>query len=236
VTPDQLIADLQSEPGYATGRRAYPRTVTLPDTLAVVARLFEEVDRGVAARAEAARRGGVAIACRRGCNACCAEPIMVLVPTAIAVASWLAEPAHAGERSRFLAAYPAWREAVGDGLDRLAELTGGPDREAQAAAHTAHQRRRILCPFNHEGDCGIYPVRPTVCRNAHAVDTADYCAGDHPSGKAATRLAFVPLDELLRHVRRTEQALHFAIGARQLRLTALPDLVHTLLTGAGPSP
>src|SRR5262249_54904858 len=116
-------------------------------------------------------------------------------------------------------------------LDGLAEVIAAGDREAQATAHVAHQRRRILCPFNHDGDCGIYPVRPTVCRNGHAVETADYCAADHPSGKAATRLAFVPLDEFLRRVRLTEQALHLAIGARPLRLTALPDLVYALLTG-----
>jgi len=230
---DRLIADLLADPGYTSGRRAYPRTITLPDALGVIGRLFAEVDRGVAARADMARAGGVTIACRRGCNACCAEPILVLLPTALAVATWLAQPDRAEARAAFLAAYPVWRAAVGDTLDQLSDLAAGGAREEQAAAHLAHQRRGLLCPFNHGGDCTIYPVRPVVCRNGHAVDSADYCGGDHPSGKAATRLAFVPLDDFLKRVRRVEQALHLAIGGGALRHVALPDLVHALLARVG---
>ncbi len=228
---DRLISDLLADEAYASGRRVYPRTVTLADALAVVARLYAEVDRGVAARADAARRDGVTIACGRGCNACCAEPIMVLLPTAVTVAAWLARPEQTEARARFLAAYPGWRAQVGDRLEKLSELGApGKPREPFAAAHAAHQLRRILGPFNHGGDCTVYPVRPVVCRNGHAVETADYCAGDHPSGKHATRLAFAPLDDFIRRVRLVEQALHFALGARPLRQTALPDLVYALLT------
>ena len=169
---DRLIADLLSDQGYASGRRAYPRSVSLQDTLAVVARLYAEVDRGTAARADAAAAQNVRLACGRGCNACCAEPIMVLVPTAIAVAVWLTPPENTVARDRFMAAYPGWREAVGDSLDALAELRERGDVATRTAAHAAHQLKRILCPFNHEGLCTIYPVRPVVCRNGHAVDSA----------------------------------------------------------------
>ena len=34
-------------------------------------------------------------------------------------------------------------------------------------------QRRAMCAFNHEGACSIYPVRPAVCRKAHALDTSE---------------------------------------------------------------
>jgi hypothetical protein len=228
---DRLVGELLSDEGYATGRRVFPRTVTPVEVIAVLARLHAEVDRGVEARAAAAARDNVAIACRRGCNACCAEPIMVLVPEAIAVAAWLMRPESRAVREAFVAAYPKWRAAVGDSLEKLAELDALGDRAAHTAAHIAHQRRHVLCPFNRGGDCTIYPVRPNICRNGHAIDTADYCGADHPSGKAATRLAFVPLDDFVRRVRRVERGLHLAVGGGPLRLAPLPDIVFKLIEG-----
>lgn len=227
--PDTLIAELLADVGYASGRRAFPRTVAVDDALAVVARVHDEVDRGIAARTAAAAEEGVQLACRQGCSACCSEPIMVLVPEAMTVASWLASPERDEQRAAFLAAYPEWRAAVGDSLERLAELDRAGDRAEKVTAHLAHQRRHILCPFNRDGDCTVYPVRPTICRNAHAIDSAEYCGADHPSGKAATRLQFVPLDEFLVTVRRVDRALHGAVVGTRPRLAALPDLVHTLL-------
>jgi Fe-S-cluster containining protein len=60
------------------------------------------------------------------------------------------------------------------------------------AAHIAEWRKSVLCAFNRGGECSIYPVRPTICRSAHAVDTAAYCTG--AAELPAVRVAFANLD------------------------------------------
>ena len=61
-------------------------------------------------------------------------------------------------------------------------------------------------------------------------DTPDYCGADHPSGKPATRLAFVPLDDFLGKVRRLERALHHALGGPRGKPESICVAVHRLLT------
>jgi hypothetical protein len=180
-------------------------------------------------RAAAARQSGLTIACRRGCNACCEELVLVYHPEAERIARWLDLPENAAARAGFLERYPGWREAVGDAPARLADLVAAGDKAGYDAAHVAQWRRRILCAFNDGGDCTIYEVRPVNCRNAHALDTADHCAGDDPSGKVAARLQFKPLDDFLARVRKLERAAHHAIGGPTYRPEALPDAVHRRL-------
>jgi Fe-S-cluster containining protein len=222
-----LVADLAKDPAYATGRRSYPRTVTADDAIEIAEGLEGEVERGVEARARQIARQGMTLACRRGCNGCCEEPIMVFRPEALAVARWLADPERAAIRERFLAAYPRWKETIGDAPARLAALSSGDDADAYRRAHIDGWRKRAMCPFNQEGDCTIYPVRPMTCRNAHAVDTSDRCSGASP--EPAARVTFVPLDQFLERSRRLLAAVHNAIGGPKATLEPLPDAVKALL-------
>src|SRR5262245_54302966 len=105
----QLVDQLTSDPGYASGRRSFPRTVTAEDAERIAEAMTHEIDRGCDARARVAERDGVKIACGRGCNGCCQEPILVYRPESLRVASWLARPENTATREAFLATYTIWK-------------------------------------------------------------------------------------------------------------------------------
>jgi len=222
---DALIGQLLSDPAYASGRRAFPRTVSREDADAIADLVQREVDRGVTARAESAARDGMRIACCRGCTGCCEEMVLVYAAEAERIAAWLRRPENATVREGFQSRYLGWRKSVADAPARLTELVSRDDQEGYETAHVTQWRRRVLCAFNVDGDCSIYDVRPVACRNAHAVDTAEHCVGDDPSGASATRLQFKPLDDFLARVRRLERATHHALGQAPKRPEALCDAV-----------
>jgi Fe-S-cluster containining protein len=201
------------------------------DADAITARLAVQVDRAADARAEASARQGLPVVCSRGCNGCCEEPIMVWAPEAQIVARWLMAPAQAEIRARFLAAFPAWQRAAGDGPRRLAELTARRDGAAYLAEHRAQWARRVLCAFNHDGDCSIYPVRPLTCRNGHAVETHERCSGANAGGQPAARLQFPPLDDYLISADAVLRAVHGATRDDR-KVQALCEAVHRLLQSA----
>ncbi len=223
-----LIAQLLADAGYASGRRSFPRSVSRQDAADIAGIIHDEVDRGVAARQEAAAQEATKIACGRGCNYCCEEMVLAYEPEALAIVRWLRRAENEAARARFLEAYPRWREAVGDAAERLPALVAAGDAPGYKEAHVAQYRRRVLCAFNVDGDCAIYPVRPTNCRNAHAADTAERCRVD-AGLPPPTRLAFVPLDEFLVKARQLDRATHHAIGGKRGRPEALCVAVHRLL-------
>lgn len=80
------------------------------------------------------------LACQPGCTACCRQDLSVTVVEADAVFTWLrahGAPPQDGSRT------------VIDGHGRFDELSGGQDCSFLAAG----------------GLCGIYPVRPIICRS-----------------------------------------------------------------------
>lgn len=226
----QLVTDLNSKPSYATGERAFPRPVTDDDAIALAEALAEVVDEATAARAGIAAKQGMTIACKEGCNACCEVMVMVYRPEALAIARWLDMPEHAAARASFLAAYEGWRAAVGDVPERLTERFVARDAAGYDALHLEQFRRRMLCAFNHEGRCAIYPVRPLGCRNAMAIDTSDLCAAD--SERPPVTLAYAPLTELLQSYTRLLRAAHNANAPKaRHRQESVCAAVYRLLEG-----
>jgi Fe-S-cluster containining protein len=223
-----LVAALESDPGYATGRRAFPRTLERADATLIAERLSDAVDEGAARRAEKGAAQGMHLACAPGCSACCEQLIMVWLPEALRAAEHLARPENAAAREAFLAAYPAWRERMGDAPERVAELTARGQVEAQREALIGVWKQRILCAFNHRGLCGIYEARPNICRAHHALETSDRCRADTPVPPST--LAFVPLDDFLRRAGRLNSAMHHALGGARGRTVALCDAVYRHLT------
>ncbi|MSP60939.1 MAG: hypothetical protein EXR72_11460 [Myxococcales bacterium] len=206
----ELAAELAGKASYATGARPFPRPVGDEECSALAAALAAQVDLGTAARARVASESGFTIACREGCNACCEVMVMVYRPEALAIARFLDRPENAAARAAFLAAYRPWRVAVGDAPERLTDRFVAGDPVGYDALHLLQFRRRVLCAFNHEGRCTIYPVRPLGCRNALALDTHELCAADHPSGRAPAALAFVPLDRFMQSATKVLRAAHNA--------------------------
>ena len=225
-----LVGELMSDPGFTTGERAFPRALPVADGIALVAVMHAETDRWTAVRARVAEESGMGLACGRGCAGCCETVVVTSLPEALAVAAWLSLPEQEAARKRFLATFPPWFAAVGDAAEVLARLTDhSADRERYEAAHIDQWRRRIPCAFNQEGDCTIYPVRPVVCREAHAVRTNEHCFGERGDTIPPGRLKFGPLDDVLRRCHVLLQATHNALTDEKNRYASLCVAVYRLL-------
>jgi Fe-S-cluster containining protein len=226
----EIVSELGSDERYATGQRRFSLPVSADDAAEIAEALMAEVDLGVEARARAA--ANKQFACKRGCNACCEELIMVWLPEAMAVARWLGRPQNAEVREHFLAAYPRWRPAVGDAPERIARAFARGNAARVAELHIEQWQKRVMCAFNRDGDCTVYAVRPAKCRTGHAIGTNEHCYGDDESGVPAARLSFPPLDDYVDKARTLLQAAHIAVGGAPGHPWALCEAVHGLLTGA----
>lgn len=219
---EELGADLE---GYA-GQKKFPRKLRLDEVADLATFVQDQVDKGVDARAEAIARTDNALACKRGCNGCCEEPIMIFGPEAARVWQWLERPANKEVRRLFLAAYPAWKAQIGDTVEALAERFD-TDPASYVSHHVEAWRKGVLCAFNRDGDCTIYPVRPVICRTGHALNTSARCSG--ASEESAERATFVPLDDFVKRTRSLLVAAHNAQRGSRGRPRALPLAVHELL-------
>jgi Fe-S-cluster containining protein len=230
-----LVTQLDSDPRYALGSRRFPGYVTNDDAVDIASAFAAEFDEGAAMRGKYAAQKGLQIACKSGCNDCCRIQVVVYAPEAQRIARYLLEPAHAAEREAFLAAYPAWRAQLGDAPERLAELGKDPDKKAQyERLHIELWRKGVLCAFNEDGRCSVYAVRPLVCRNANALDTAERCAPG--SDKPAASAQFVPLDDFLKKSTRLMHAVHNAVSPSRHHQESLPSAVFKLLEKAKTKP
>jgi hypothetical protein len=154
--------------------------------------------------------------------------ILVLEPEAQVVATWLARPENREAREAFFRRYRGWREAVGEAPRRAVELVAR--REPLETLLGDIWRRRVMCAFNQNGDCTIYPVRPNTCRVAHALDTNVHCAGDDASGVPARSMPFPPVDAAVQQTNRILLMSHLAVeGSRGGPPEALCAAVHRLL-------
>ena len=150
-----------------------------PVRLDEVLLLLRQLDDGVVdvavRRAEAER--GEAVACRKGCSACCrAQPVPVTPVEAYAL--WLLveslpEPRRTRVREHFTANARRLDEA---GLKQL-YLDRGRTLTADEARAVARRyfALGLVCPFLEEDACGIYPDRPFVCRQYLVTSPAELC-------------------------------------------------------------
>jgi hypothetical protein len=222
-----LVAELGSDPAYATGRRRFPRTVSVEDAVWITGEGHERLDEAVEERARLARARGRVVACASGCSACCEQPVTVYRPEAELIAAWLRRPENAAAREAFLAAYPAWRERAGDAFAPIVAAIAAGDVAAEEQAHLAAFRGGNRCAFNRDDLCTIYPVRPAVCRHCHALETADRCRAE---SYLPSTMSFVPADRLLAVSRQVARAMHHALGGARATPMALCEAVHERLT------
>lgn len=229
LTPRQakLARELISDPAYVSGERRFKTPITRDDAVDLAGDLHEQMDHAAGARAEAASAMGKPLACSAGCSGCCEELVMIFRPEALRIARWLKRRENAAIKERFVAAYAAWKQRVGDTPVEVTALFQSGDEAAHADALLAHWRRRILCAFNQDGMCTIYPVRPLLCRNAHALETSERCRAD--SELVQIRLQSDELDAFFDNARSCLRAAHHAIGGERMRPSALCDAVFELL-------
>lgn len=206
----------------AQGRRALP-VVGQADAEAICGLFHAQVDRGAARRAEVVAAAGRRVACEAGCDACCASVPAVFAGEAITVARWLGRPANAAARAGFLARFGAWRGALGDLVDRWIAAAEAGDTAAGADVAAEAWRRRVPCAFLDAGRCTIYPVRPTICRDHHALDSAEPCRARQPD---IAQASFPPLEDYLEHIRPVVLAMHDALRPDQRGARPLCQAVH----------
>lgn len=184
--------------------------------------MHAQLDHAIAQRTE---QIGERLACTMGCNACCKSPVLVTEGEAIAIVEWLRDPEHADVRARFEAAYPRWRTTLGE----LVDQAGDPRLPDQTKAWClAVQQRQAMCAFNHDGLCSIYPVRPALCRKAHALDTSANCSSDR---EQVQYYEHKQTEELYESQNAMRFALHMAVRPNG-SVGMLCSAVHRLLAGA----
>jgi Fe-S-cluster containining protein len=230
VAVEKLIDELGKDlAGYATDR-TFGREVPHAEGSELAAFVHERVERAIKDRSDMIARSGAKLACTRGCTGCCEEPIMVFRPEAARVAQWLEKPENASARAAFVAAYPAWKAQIGESVTKLSEVYA-TDQLHYVEHHVEAWRKSVLCAFNRDGECTVYPVRPTVCRTGHALETSRNCSGK-AEGKAL-RADFVPLDNFVERTRILMLAAHNAMPGTRGRPEALPHAVFAILAPSG---
>lgn len=183
---------------HARGLRTHLPVIQPDDVVAIVVAAHNSVDVFTERRAETVANEGSSIACSSGCSACCAIAVMVPEPEALLVARWLSTDANLAAREHFLAAYPSWYEAIGKDAERIRTLHALGRTQDAERVYFKLRERRVMCAFNRDGACTVYPVRPSVCRNVHALDSSDHCQPGAEHGP--TVMAFEPMDRLLDQV------------------------------------
>jgi Fe-S-cluster containining protein len=152
--------------------------IRLVDLLPALQKLTDAV---VDAAARQAERDGKAISCRKGCGACCRQP----VPIAEAEAAHLAEliaamptDRQASFRRRFRRGIRQLRRAgLLDAVRRLGEM---PEDEERQRLGVAYFQQHIPCPFLEDESCSIHPRRPLSCREYLVTSPAAHCSEPAP--------------------------------------------------------
>lgn len=119
---------------------------------------------------------GHPISCRAGCGACCRQ----MVPLSIFEAEFLGEwfstlPAERQKEleDRFVRGLTKLKDA--GVLERIMNSGwGGEEKEfVQMAIDYFHVG--VPCPFLENESCGIYPIRPLICREYLVTSPVEYC-------------------------------------------------------------
>lgn len=226
-----LLDELTADPGYVDGAVPFRGQLTVEDARFIAADIHVAVDQGTDQRDALIVRAGSRVACYAGCNSCCAQVVMIWSAEAELIAEWLRAPAQTAIREAFLAAYPAYRDAIGDSVERIRAGRASGDPKNQLKALMLAWRKGVLCAFNVDGKCAIYPVRPALCRHAHAVDRSDLCRpSDDDQSTPATSMSYVPLEEFMKKVHQLANVMHHALGEPRKRQEGVCEAVYRRLT------
>ncbi|HEY2783336.1 MAG TPA: YkgJ family cysteine cluster protein, partial [Fimbriiglobus sp.] len=129
-----------------------------------------------------ATAAGRSVSCRKGCGACCRQPVPVSEIEARhlrELVDAIPEPRRSVVLERFAVARRRAEEAG------LLPLLSAPElhepMDIQSAV-TDYFRLGIACPFLEEESCSIHAVRPTSCREYLVTSPAEKCAEFKPEG------------------------------------------------------
>lgn len=146
---------------------------------------------------KAAEQQGKTISCRKGCGACCRQPVPVSLPEARRIAALvdaLPEPRRTEVRARFAEIERRVEEA---GLMSAFLDPESLPPEQLAPAPMAYFHLGMPCPFLVDESCGIYDERPLVCREYMVTSPPMYCAAPDERVESL-RLPLKPSEALAR--------------------------------------
>lgn len=197
---------------------------SLCQDIAVVYSLVDQVAEGVVKLVNAS--SDHQIACRRGCNTCCTVFVMATFAEAVEIAKWLLAPSQSETLNRFRKQMKLWHTVMGPEVELLGVLSTKhngrpplePDTHLYGEALKAYRQRLFMCPFNAgDGSCGIYSIRPVVCRTFYVADSREYCTFNG-NGEIT----------IVRHAKLTEVALLARQVLRELSAAAGNDSISAL--------
>lgn len=141
--------------------------------------------------AERAARRGESISCKKGCGACCRQPVPITETEARVLADLvraLPEPRQGEIRARFARARERLEaRALLDRLRRPAEL----DRAALSGLASEYFAAGVPCPFLDQEACSIHAERPIACREFLVTSEPSACAA--PDAERVERVALPAL-------------------------------------------
>ncbi|MBO9542759.1 YkgJ family cysteine cluster protein [bacterium] len=142
---------------------------------ATTAAFYADVERNLAVVFDAYAPEGVAPTCRKGCDACCHQLVMITVAEAREAARILEtrpRETQAAIRERIT----TWHEATADLRQRLQSGADEALEDLVEGIAADYWQRRVPCPFLEAGSCAIYEGRPLACRHHFSVSDPALCA------------------------------------------------------------
>lgn len=133
---------------------------------------------------------GEEISCKKGCGACCSQPVPVAEIEAYQLAEIvesLPEPRRTEVREKFERAFAHFAE-IG-WFERLSECAGQTHKEQEQVV-LEYFHEGISCPFLEDGACSIHQDRPLACREYLVTSPAENCS--NPSAQSV-KLIELPL-------------------------------------------
>jgi len=146
--------------------------VPIEAVLPLLHHFSEQVAEGVE---EKSYETGKAIACRKGCGACCRQPVPVTHAEArqlAALVKGMPEQERARVQKRFASAVQKAEDA---GVNSILRGLGGMDEKTKREGAQAYFSQGIACPFLVDESCSIHPVRPLVCREYLVTSSPEHC-------------------------------------------------------------
>ena len=165
------------------------------------------------------------VACGAGCPHCCVLNVAVLLPEAAVIAAWLELKFHDEQR-----------------VELITLLKKQADR-VRWMEDSERIHRKVVCPFlDKAGRCGIYPVRPLVCRGVTSLDKQACCHQfdpsnlDDPEGVPMDTVRKMVIDATFGALAHALEQHHYSSRSIELSrgvaaFLEKPELVQELLSG-----
>lgn len=141
---------------------------------------------------------GEKISCKKGCGACCRQPVPLAEIEAYQIAELvdtLPEPRQSEVRKRFDEAFKHFSE-IG-WYERLSEAAGLSQKEQEAVV-LDYFKEGIPCPFLVDESCSIHQDRPVACREYLVTTPAENCAKPSAEGVNLIQLPVKPSKTLMK--------------------------------------